>query len=337
MHRYEVAGGQHYFLGVKAAIKAKGHLQKHSNLQAIKGEIYAMGWINVIQKAIADGATPDEAAAAVANGAELTIPEKLELKDLTVQIAIATLVSEHNEVADLHKALTQEQIIRYMRNVWQRSHPQADQRWSSAATVPREDLRAVCVFTGLQAAAVSAKIAVAMADDESWSLVETIWKMHKEFKLLGQKQPKAPKTKKQNPSNPAVSRTLGPKHSFNTRHLEDIFSLPWKAHIPYVLKNLVERIWAPTQITAECIKLRSISRLADYFVESVSWDFDNKRIRDGVENTWDWLADKIPNVCNSTRLRSVYEVGYRNQQVPKSSCRSDVADMSKALRTRMNK
>lgn len=334
MHtRYEVAGGQHYFLGVEKAIKAKSWLQNAVNLKTMRGEIYAMGWLKIIEDSITKGQDLDAVLGRLTKAQGLSLAEKLELKELTVPIAIATLVREHNEVADLHATITNEQMIRYMRDVWERSAQDGAPKWTVPTKIPAQELRAIVVFTGLQEKTVYSKMAVAMADAECWPLVEKIWKMHKNWELKGQenKAPKPPKGKKA----AGLSKKAVPKQAFNVKRLEDIFSLPLHEQVIFALRNLTERRWSSNDVTAKCNQLRSIARLAEYFAETVTYDFKKKCVRENCTPTWDWLKDQIPSYCNEKRLQSVYNVGYKGTMVPKKSCRSDVQDMTADLNKRL--
>ena len=333
--RYEVAGGQHYFRGVQKAIEAKTWLKNAPNLQTMRGEIYAMGWLKIIEDTITKGQTVESVIARVPRAQKLTLAEQLELKELTVPIAIATLVREHNEVADLHATISNEQMIRYMRDVWQRSAQDGKPKWTVPTKIPEQELRAIVVFTGLQEKTVFTKMAVAMADEECWAEVEKIWTMHKNWQLKGQEN-KAPKpTKGKKTADASSSQKAVPKTAFNVKRLEDILSLPLHEQVVYALKNLTDRKWSSHDVPGKCNQLRSIARLAEYFVETVTWDFKKKCVRENTDPTWTWLKEAIPNYCNEKRLQSVYDVGYKGSIVPKKSCRSDVQDMTSDLTKRM--
>ena len=144
VYRYEVAGGQHYFLGLKDALKKRQSLSEHTLLKTMKGEVYAMGWIKMFQDRIAQGETAADVAKSLPEGKQLDQAELIELQDLTIPVAIATLVREHNDVADLHKSLTPEQIIRYMRDIWQRNQSDpVSPHWKKLTDIPDEQIRTI--------------------------------------------------------------------------------------------------------------------------------------------------------------------------------------------------
>lgn len=240
VYRYDVAGGQHYFMGLKSAISVKDSLKEHILLKSMKGEVYAMGWIQQLHTQIAKGEDAAIAAKCLPEDKKLDEAELIELQDLTVPVAIATLVREHNDVADLHKSLSNEQILRYMRDIWQRNQEGHESHWKKLADIPAEQIRAICVFTGLHMSTVMKKLAIASATPKCWGLVEEVWSKHKKLELRGQSTGNKTKSKKQ----PA-----GPKKPFNTKYFEEIFSLPLPSHIPFALEALACGEWKPTDVS----------------------------------------------------------------------------------------
>ena len=300
MCRYAIAGGQHYYAAVLHAIGKKPYLgSHHSNISHLSGEIYALGWLKQFHEnpnkleTLADRVKEIP----IANGEPLTDAELLQLPALTVKVAKAFLVREHQDVADLHTKTTQEEMVRYMRKVWLRGANRATDPWQTMEDIGEEDLVQIETFTGLKSMlTLEKKLAIAVTSEDNWNLVESLWRMHKYYELLDSVPPGKKGKKK-----PEDVRHVNP-NPLNIKVLEEIFALPSPTLIPYALRQLVNRHWKLKEAMKKCGELRSVANLTNIFVDTVTWNFQARRRHLGVDKSWAALQKLIPKHTTTDRL-----------------------------------
>ena len=103
---YKVSGGQHFFMAVGLAkASSDKYRKKWPHHQA---EVYAFGNLRKIEKYRALGFSEPELEHKVPGYCDLNADERVHVP--TPVEARTILVSEHNEVADLHTSLNNQQV-----------------------------------------------------------------------------------------------------------------------------------------------------------------------------------------------------------------------------------
>jgi hypothetical protein len=213
---YGVSGGGHYFLAVGEAIKVKPQLASSSKAQFHQCELYAFGWLQVLEDYFLQAEAKDEAQTKVLPGRDnlrIRCFQNFELAEEamgkllpqelwaavssaertvipSVADAINILVREHNEVASLADESTLDQKLTWLRERCQELQLAESAAYRNCAGVPEGEKGSMELKLGVKTKALVPYLRVALSPPESYGLLMQILKLHREFGLKGQQKPK---------------------------------------------------------------------------------------------------------------------------------------------------